>query len=772
MSDVGPTPIKGTPPVSEKQSLSQDKSGTPNNPEKQSQAAEKEAIEKPNFDTAVAVSPSVMGLQLHQHVEGEIESVDTEGRPVMVTSHAKFALEPDAGLTPGHRIEIEITQLGKKIEGTLESRDNQPLPIPITVTLTLVHLLHQPDISQDQLLPPEEVQYAYKEGQNVSPQAKETMAFQTDQAALALQKALTDPLSGTKEGLPKHTAIIPEKASEDNVRQTNLSMARLSPNDMQSLVTQTQNISNPMTTTGALETGVTLSGNQIPLGPGNLLSARIITGLSPTLVTAEVFESLKSLGIGTPLIATIVSAQNVQENNEEGGKPHTSQLGDNGQPILKGVFITADQASGRETLETLPQINQQTMPQQAAESETSKTFTKLSNPGQPSSLQTINTHYLKTEVGMLMVSAKGAIAVGTPISIGLTPSSTQSTNIDGSPKQMSGAEATLELSKIATEMQTQKAAENLAKSIVGNQNTPYKNPTGASAASKPGTPETTSSPPQGETRIRSDLPIENELFKAAGAQTPMANIPAAQLRDMPQNWPVMEALQQTIAAAIASTSAASFNPDQTGQLSGRIPGPNQNFSNTALFFMAVLGVKDPKAWLGKSLSKTVETNQKKDIFKALFKDFGRLAQLKTAPLRGEWRPTLIPFQNDQNLSALVILSREEQAQHHDDEGSKNDENDKNNPDHKRFLIAVDLSHLGKVELDGLLRPLRLDFVLRSEKSIPKAIKEDMKNSFEAAMSKSELTGSLSFEPIQKSPVDIQSILNDAQAQIADSEIKV
>jgi hypothetical protein len=810
MSDVGPTPIKGTPPVGGKKPLSQDKSGISQNPDKQAQAHDKEAPKKPNFDTAVAVAPSVMGLHLRQLVEGKIEAIDTEGRPVMVTSLAKFALEPDAGLTPGHRIEIEITQLSKTIEGTLKTRDGQPVPLPIQVTLTLVNLLQNPEVSQEQLTPAETIQYTYKEGQEVNPQIVSDKAFKGDQASIALQKAITDPIISAANVLSTSTTT---QTGDEQQKPTNPTKAKLSPSDMKSLVTETQNISGDGKTVSVDNVGVVSADKGIPLGAGNFFPARIISSASGTLVSGEVsgkisgkisgevFKAVKVLGIGSPLTATIVPtiAQPENASATQSSPAPTAQLGPKGEPLLKGVFITADQASGRKTLET---------------------------PINPTpALQSINTHYLKTDAGMVMITATGSIQIGTPLSFALTPTSTVTSESPGNPSRpLSMPEAKVEQVKIATEMQNQRAAEHLAKSIIKNEGAPYEKPSGAkpfgktpapeavatssTAASIPTPPSATTAPPSTTaaatssstksssnataapsttqakapspvsvdnpnkaTKVKADLPIESDLLKALGAGKPLATITNAPLREMPQNWPVMDALQQTIAAATLA-GAASVTGDPTTQLAGRTPAPNQSFANTTLFFMAALGIKEPKVWLGNKLSKTIEAVQKKDVFKALFQDFSRLSQLKSAPLQGEWRPTLIPFLNDQQIQAMVILNREEQNQKGGGGQQEKGKDDEKNLNHKRFIIAVDFSHLGKVELDGLLRPLKLDFVLRTEKNIPPAIAKDMQGSFDKAMAQSELTGSLSFEPLENSPVDIRKILNEAQAVIADQEIKI
>jgi hypothetical protein len=62
----------------------------------------------------------------------------------------------------------------------------------------------------------------------------------------------------------------------------------------------------------------------------------------------------------------------------------------------------------------------------------------------------------------------------------------------------------------------------------------------------------------------------------------------------------------------------------------------------------------------------------------------------------------------------------------------------------RFAIEAELSRLGPVQLDGLVRGTRLILVLRSHRALSPELRQEMRGVFHQAVMQSGLSGDLSF----------------------------
>ncbi len=238
-------------------------------------------------------------------------------------------------------------------------------------------------------------------------------------------------------------------------------------------------------------------------------------------------------------------------------------------------------------------------------------------------------------------------------------------------------------------------------------------------------------------------------------------IPHVALKDALQTWPVM--------AASAQALQSTLSPALQGQTASRLPNMGQALQNSALFFLAAVGLNDPKTWLGKKVVSDLEQKNHGTLLKALQKEFSRLFQLsglgeKTATGgQLDWRPHLIPlFQNDQ-AQAMVVLTRPDDHQAGDQEKGQDQGGD---ADHKnRFVVATRFKTFGMIELDGLLRTNRLDLHLRSTPILAQPIQDLLSQTIEAALNKNDLAGQIKFGDLKDSSLNIPEILDKAENTI-------
>lgn len=75
--------------------------------------------------------------------------------------------------------------------------------------------------------------------------------------------------------------------------------------------------------------------------------------------------------------------------------------------------------------------------------------------------------------------------------------------------------------------------------------------------------------------------------------------------------------------------------------------------------------------------------------------------------------------------------------------------------HTRFIFDLNLSRMGKVQLDGLFRGDRLDLILRTQELFSRAMQIQLKTSYAEAIGATGLQGDISFQNDPQSWVTVK-----------------
>jgi hypothetical protein len=121
-------------------------------------------------------------------------------------------------------------------------------------------------------------------------------------------------------------------------------------------------------------------------------------------------------------------------------------------------------------------------------------------------------------------------------------------------------------------------------------------------------------------------------------------------------------------------------------------------------------------------------------------DFGQIARLADPPSPGEWQPILVPLHDGERLRQLRLFVRRHRG---DDEGAEGG---------TRFIVDIELSRLGELQLDGLIYERRFDLILRSHEAMAADARRDIAAIFAEGLSTAGLVGRLSFQVARAFPV--------------------
>ncbi|PZP57109.1 MAG: hypothetical protein DI586_01400 [Micavibrio aeruginosavorus] len=204
-----------------------------------------------------------------------------------------------------------------------------------------------------------------------------------------------------------------------------------------------------------------------------------------------------------------------------------------------------------------------------------------------------------------------------------------------------------------------------------------------------------------------------------------------------QNWAqgeIWENLQNLI------VSAGQINPQAAQSLIQMLPTPTQpqNMGALSLFFLAIMRSGELDALIDPPTVDFLKANNKIDILRALAGDSAMTTRLEATPLPNDWKATVIPFWYGQQVHKLPLYYK-----------SWNEENDESVENGRRkkmrFMFELNLSRMGKVQVDGFMKQEKLDMIMRTKATISNPMQEALRKLYYKAMDRSNLSGEITFQ---------------------------
>lgn len=193
-------------------------------------------------------------------------------------------------------------------------------------------------------------------------------------------------------------------------------------------------------------------------------------------------------------------------------------------------------------------------------------------------------------------------------------------------------------------------------------------------------------------------------------------------------WP---ALNDTLEVLSDVSPAA-----QNQILQAALPRADAQLSTNVLFFLAALRGGDLKGWMGDGPLRILE-RQRPDLAGRLRDDVGQLSRQITDPDTGDWRMHAIPYLNNDEIDPVRLLVRDQDSDDGDDTPDGN----------TRFVIDLNLTQLGHLQIDGLVGNggKRVDVVVRSDEALSSQIRDDIRALYANAIEVTGVEGSVGFQ---------------------------
>ena len=241
-----------------------------------------------------------------------------------------------------------------------------------------------------------------------------------------------------------------------------------------------------------------------------------------------------------------------------------------------------------------------------------------------------------------------------------------------------------------------------------------------------------SNPPAAGTQLNLALSEKLDQFPIPG---PFASSGAFKTPHLPlmSSWENLRSTLNLLAAHDPTLASIVLN--------SRIPTANTNLGASLLFFLSALNGGNINKWLGQDVQLTLEKAGHGDLFKSLSDDFTALSRLNSDAGGNDWKTLVFPFYSETRLQQLKMFYRK-----HSREGENGAE------DETRFIIELDLSKSGAVQLDGLFKPKQFDLLFRHQQELDTALKARVSEIFTENMEITGLSGSLTFRKENSFPI--------------------
>jgi len=196
---------------------------------------------------------------------------------------------------------------------------------------------------------------------------------------------------------------------------------------------------------------------------------------------------------------------------------------------------------------------------------------------------------------------------------------------------------------------------------------------------------------------------------------------------------------------LKNPGASSLLQAMSPMVSNSSANPTQIVSS-ALFLFAALGAGGVDQWLGQRLAGDSKHEKIIKLLESITKEGGSINRLVSAP-SGEWRVWNFPLQYQEQFVPVNLY-----VQNYGQEQNGNKGHEKESA--TRFVFEFDLTRMGTLQIDGMMREKNLDIFIRTEREVSKNMKTTIRGLYLDALSKSELEGDVAFQTRKNSWVEL------------------
>jgi hypothetical protein len=193
-----------------------------------------------------------------------------------------------------------------------------------------------------------------------------------------------------------------------------------------------------------------------------------------------------------------------------------------------------------------------------------------------------------------------------------------------------------------------------------------------------------------------------------------------------KGWPALEASLGTL-GLVAPQLSAHLRTDLSAQ-------SGEHLASGLMFLVAALQSGSSRAWPGEAIEHALALAGRSDLKLRLGEEFAEIRGIANNPATGAWQVFLLPLIEGAAVRPvrLYLKRRGERGRRAASE------------DNARFILEFELTRLGMLQLDGLVRPQRFDLVLRSHSALDAPLRAGVERIFYQRVGAAGLAGTIDF----------------------------
>lgn len=739
-----------------------------NNPEDQSTKDQGDALK--GRDPAVSISATAAHLTAGQEIAEAVARIDAEGRPIIVTDSVTIALRPDAGLQPTDQITLKVVDTGKQATADLVIRNGTRVDPPVRLSVTVVEVhIKTPDQAPTRT-PTSFASVPYERPAGTAPTVTANTIIPTGQASgqpipaqggpapTAAQQPGTVP-SSPPAPAASHTptATVPPAATGAAQAPAASNPALASAQDLATLIEQQ---AQPTGQQPAAAAGSkTAAGQQAQAVAPAALSG---PGIGPAIAAVTPSGTAATLQLLDPSVSQVsprevATVQAVQPLSAQEARTLP----------LNSFAATGTAAPALARIDT--NLGSFVLPAKNAEPLAGELVRVAVGQAAAASGTVAAQPAAAPQIGALLIENRPD-ALPERIAVRLVPQ-TAETAATPQNAQAAGPATVATIQQIQTvaaflgpdgpktDLRLQTTLGDVSFTVPSNQKPQVGDQLEIIRAAQPAPGQAEAAPLPRDSALptegvqapgNSAAASSQAAAVAAGTAAQAAAAPAPNLLS---SWPAME---ESLAALVGTNAAAA------GNLTSKTAQGGSKLTNSLLFFLAAAGRGGPAAWVGKETQAALQRASQSTLTR-LSSDLQQMATV-AADTAGEWRTILLPFDaraGEFPLAALLLGTRPDIDPESEHDGASPEEDDKE--DAQRFILQVQFSILGDIQLDGAVRDKSFDLTVRSLQALPQPLQRDAADLFYASLAANDFTGAIDFKKEDAFAVDAAEV---AAAQFA------
>lgn len=192
-----------------------------------------------------------------------------------------------------------------------------------------------------------------------------------------------------------------------------------------------------------------------------------------------------------------------------------------------------------------------------------------------------------------------------------------------------------------------------------------------------------------------------------------------------------------------------IDPQAATQLANAIPDGGPRTAAAAMAFAQAMRTGDARQWPGDSALRGLERASPRgaQLAAQIAGEVSELAR-RSSDAGGEWRTLPMPWNAEGQIERIAMITRREGAGDEDDDKKKGGKGKGT-----RFLVNLNLSRLGEMQLDGMFNKATraLEMMIRTKTPLPDDMRQDLAGLFANSNAAMGLKGGLSFQVVKKFP---------------------